>query len=124
MIAGRYIEVDPPNRMAIQRDRQGTDKATPARALIEITFTLKGYSTTVVEVRLSGPSPDDAAFCAQLLARYLDRLAAAFAGTEPAALPHNRVRDSASSPIFGSPGQLHATRQPRSGTEPRLLVSY
>lgn len=67
MIAGRYIEVDPPNRMAIQRDRQGTDKATPARALIEITFTLKGYSTTVVEVRLSGPSPDDAAFYAQLL---------------------------------------------------------
>ena len=39
MIAGRYIEVDSPVRMLIEWDRQGTDKATPALALIEITFT-------------------------------------------------------------------------------------
>ena len=42
VIAGRYIEVDPPVRMLIEWDRQGTDKATPTLALIEITFTPTG----------------------------------------------------------------------------------
>ena len=28
-IAGRYIEVDPPHRMLLRWDRQGTDTATP-----------------------------------------------------------------------------------------------
>jgi hypothetical protein len=39
VIADRHIEVDPPVRMLTERDRQGTGKATPALALIEITFT-------------------------------------------------------------------------------------
>ena len=93
VIAGRYIEVDPPVRMLIEWDRQGTDKATPTLALIEITFTPTGDGTTVVEVQLSGLSAEDAAFYPQLLERYLDRIAAAFAGAEPGALPGNRVRD-------------------------------
>ena len=93
MIAGRYIEIDPPVRMLIEWDRQGTDKATPALALIEITFTPTGDGTTVVEVQLSGLSAEDAAFYPQLLERYLDRIAAAFAGAESGALPGNRVRD-------------------------------
>jgi uncharacterized protein YndB with AHSA1/START domain len=80
VIAGRYIEVDPPVRMLIEWDRQGTDKATPTLALIEITFTPTGDGTTVVEIQLSGLSAEDAAFYPQLLERYLDRTAAAFAG--------------------------------------------
>jgi uncharacterized protein YndB with AHSA1/START domain len=51
VIAGRHIEVDPPVRMLTERDRQGTDKATPALAVIEITFTPTGDGTTVAEVR-------------------------------------------------------------------------
>ena len=93
VIAARYIEIDPPVRMLIEWDRQGTDKATPALALIEITFTPTGDGTTVVEVQLSGLSAEDAAFYPQLLERYLDRIAAAFAGAESGALPGNRVRD-------------------------------
>jgi hypothetical protein len=93
VIVGRYIEVDPPVRMLIEWDRQGTDKATPTLALIEITFTPTGDGTTVVEVQLSGLSAEDAAFYPQLLERYLDRIAAAFAGAGPGALPGDRVRD-------------------------------
>ena len=79
--------------MLIEWDRQGTGKATPTLALIEITFTPTGDGTTVVEVQLSGRPAEDAAFYPQLLERYLDRIAAAFAGAEPGALPGNRVRD-------------------------------
>jgi hypothetical protein len=51
VIAGRHVEADPPVRMLTERDRQGTDKATPALALIEITFTPTGDGATVAEVR-------------------------------------------------------------------------
>ena len=78
MIAGRYIEVDSPVRMLIEW--AVTDKATPTLALIEITFTPTGDGATVVEIQLSGLSAEDAAFCPQLLERYLDRTPAAFAG--------------------------------------------
>ena len=88
VIAGRYIEVDPPHRLVIGWDRQGTDKATPTPALIEITLTSTGDRTNV-KVQFSGLSAEDAAFYRQLWARYLDRIAAAFAGAEPDALPAN-----------------------------------
>ncbi len=88
VVAGRYIEVDPPHRMLIGWDRQGTDKATPTPAFIEITLTPTGDRTTV-KVQLSGLSGEDAAFYQQLWARHLDRIAAAFAGAEPGALPGN-----------------------------------
>jgi hypothetical protein len=42
-----------------------------------------------VKVQLSGLSAEDAAFYRQLWARHLDRIAAAFAGAEPRALPGN-----------------------------------
>jgi uncharacterized protein YndB with AHSA1/START domain len=88
VIAGRYIEVDPPHRLVIGWDRQGTDKATPTPAFIEITLTPTGDGTNV-KVQFSGLSAEDAAFYRQLWARYLDRIAAAFAGAEPGALPGN-----------------------------------
>jgi uncharacterized protein YndB with AHSA1/START domain len=34
VIAGRYIEVDPPHRLVIGWDRHGTDKSTPTPALV------------------------------------------------------------------------------------------
>ena len=86
--AGRYIEVDPPHRLAIGWDRQGTDKPTATPTCIEITLTPTGNGTTV-KVQLSGLSAADAAFYQQLWARHLDRIAAAFARAEPAALPGN-----------------------------------
>jgi hypothetical protein len=92
VIAGRHIEVDPPVRMLTERDRQGTGKATPALALM-ITFTPTGDGATVAEVQLPGLSAEDAAFYPQLPERYLDRIAAAFAGAEPGDLAGNRVRD-------------------------------
>jgi hypothetical protein len=52
--------------MLTERDRQGTGKATPALALIEITFTPTGDGATVAEVRLPGLSAEDAAFYPQL----------------------------------------------------------
>jgi hypothetical protein len=52
--AGRYIEVDPPHRLVIEWQREGTDNATPTPALIEFTFTPTGDETSV-EVQLSGP---------------------------------------------------------------------
>lgn len=93
VIAGRHIEVDPPVRMLTERDRQRTGKATPALALIEITFTPTGDDATVAEVQLPGLRAEDAAFYPQLPERYLDRIAAAFAGAEPGDLAGNRVRD-------------------------------
>jgi uncharacterized protein YndB with AHSA1/START domain len=87
-IAGRYIQVDPPHRLVIGWDRQGSDEAMPTPALIEITLTPTGDGTNV-KVQLSGLSAEDAAFYRQLWARHLDRIAAVFAGAELGALPGN-----------------------------------
>jgi len=87
-IAGRYIEVDPPHRMLLRCDRQGTDTATATPAFIEITLTPTGDGTNV-KVQFSGLSDEDATFYPQLWAHHLDRIAAAFAGAEPGALPGN-----------------------------------
>jgi len=88
VIAGRYFEVDPPHRLVIGWDRQGTDKATPTPAFIEITLTPTGDGTNVT-VQFSALSAEDDAFYRQLWARHLDRIAAAFAGAAPGALPSN-----------------------------------
>jgi uncharacterized protein YndB with AHSA1/START domain len=82
VIEGRYIEVDPPHRMVIRWDRQGTDNATPTSALMEITLTPRGDGTDV-KVELSGLSAGDAAFYRNLWARHLDRIAAVVAGAQP-----------------------------------------
>ena len=58
-IAGRYIEVDPPHRMLLRWDRQGTDTATPTPTFIEITLTPMGDGTNV-RVQFSGLSAEDA----------------------------------------------------------------
>ncbi len=79
-ITGRYIEVDPPNRLVIEWDLQGTDNATPTPALIEITVTPTGDSTAV-RVQLSGLSAEDTALYRQLWAGHLDGIAAAIAAS-------------------------------------------
>jgi uncharacterized protein YndB with AHSA1/START domain len=88
VIAGRYIEVDPPHRLVIGWDRQGTDKAMPTPSFIEITLTPTGDGT-IVRVQFSGLSAEDAVFYPQLWARHLDQIAGAFASAEPGALPGN-----------------------------------
>ena len=88
VIAGRYIEVDPPHRLVIGWEPQGTDTATPTPALVEITLTPTGDGTNV-KVQFSGLSAEDAAFYRPLWVRHLDRIAAAFAGAEPGAPPGN-----------------------------------
>jgi uncharacterized protein YndB with AHSA1/START domain len=88
VIAGRYVEVDPPHRMVIGWDHQRTDQATPIPALVEVTFT-PTVTGTNLKVQLFGLSAEDDAFYRQLWARQLDRIAAAFAGAEPSALPGN-----------------------------------
>ena len=82
-IAGRYIEVDPPHRLLLSWDCQGTETATPTPTFIEITLTPTGDGT-IVRVQFSGLSAEDAAFYPQLWARHLDRIAAALASAEPA----------------------------------------
>ncbi len=82
-IAGRYVEVDPPHRMLLRWDRQGTDTATPTPTFIEITLTPTSVGTNV-RVQFSGLRAEDAAFYPQLWARHLDRIAAALASAEPA----------------------------------------
>ena len=68
-IAGRYIEVDPPHRMLLRWDRQGTDTPTLTPTFIEITLTPTGDDTHV-KVQFSGLSAEDAAFYPQLWARH------------------------------------------------------
>ena len=49
-VDGPFIEVDPPHRMLLRWDRQGTDTATPTPAFIEITLPsspLKSYSPRI-----------------------------------------------------------------------------
>jgi len=87
-ITGRYIEVDPPHRMLLRWDRQGTDTATPTPTFIEITLTPTDDSTDV-RVQFSGLCAEDVAFYRQLWARHLDRIAADLASAEPGALPGN-----------------------------------
>lgn len=82
-IAGHYIEVDPPHRMLLRWDRQGTDTATATPTFIEITLTPTRDGTDV-KVQFSGLSADDAAVYPQLWARHLDRIATALAGDKPA----------------------------------------
>ena len=86
VIDGRYLEVDPPHRLVMEWDRQGSDDATPTPARIEITLTPTGDSTSV-KVELSGVNAEDTAFYMDLWMRHLDRIAAAFAGAGPGALP-------------------------------------
>jgi len=86
VIAGRYIEVDPPHRLVIGWDGQ-TGKPTPTLTCIEITLTPTGNGGTTVKVQLSGLSAADAALYERLWARHLDRIAAAFARTGPGAPP-------------------------------------
>ncbi len=81
VIDGRYIEVDPPHRMVIGWDRQGTDDALPT--LVEITFTPTGGNTKMT-VKFLATSAEDADFYGPLCGRYLDRIAARFAGPAPA----------------------------------------
>ena len=88
VIAGRYIEVDPPHRLVIGWDHERTDKATSTPACIEITLTPTGGGTEV-KVQSSGQSTENAAFYRQLWACHLDRIAAVFAGAQPDALPGN-----------------------------------
>ena len=83
VIAGRFIEVDPPHRMLLRWNRQRTDSATSEPAFIEITLTPTDGGTKV-EVEFSGLSAEDAAFYPQLWERHLDRIAAALAGAESA----------------------------------------
>ncbi len=71
-IAGRYMEVDPPHRMLLRWDRQGTDTAMPTPTCIEITLTPTGDGTNV-RVQFSGLSAEDATLYPQLWARHLDR---------------------------------------------------
>jgi uncharacterized protein YndB with AHSA1/START domain len=82
-IAGRYIEVEPPHRMLLRWDRQGTDTAMPTPTFIEITLTPTGDGTNV-RVQFSGLRAEDAAFYPQLWAGHLERIAIALAGAEPA----------------------------------------
>ena len=82
-IDGRYIEVEPPHRMLLRWDRQGTDTATPTPTFIEITLTPTGDDTDV-RVQFFGLSAEDAAFYPQLWARHLDRIATPLASAEPA----------------------------------------
>ncbi len=88
VIAGHYIEVDPPHRMLLRWERQGTDTTTPIPTFIEITLTPTGDGTNV-RVQFSGLSAGDAAFYRQFWARHLDRIAAVFAGADLGALPGN-----------------------------------
>ena len=83
VMAGRYIEVDPPHRMLIRWDRQGTDIPMSIPTFIEITLTPEGDGSNV-RVQLSGLSAEEAAFYPQLWARHLDRIATALAVAEPA----------------------------------------
>jgi uncharacterized protein YndB with AHSA1/START domain len=83
VITGRCIEVDPPHRLVLELDRQGTDTGTPTPAVVEITLTPAGDATNV-NVQLSGLSPEDEAVNLHLWARHLDRIATALAGGEPA----------------------------------------
>jgi uncharacterized protein YndB with AHSA1/START domain len=82
-IAGRHVEVEPPHRMLLRWDRQGTDTATPRPAFIEITLTRR-VTAQMVRVQFPGLSAEDAALYPQLWARHLDRIAAALAGAQPA----------------------------------------
>ena len=78
-VVGRSIEVDPPHRMLLSWDRQGTDTATPSPTFIEITLTPTGDGKCEVILPMRR-----CRFYPQLWARHLDRIAAALASAEPA----------------------------------------
>jgi len=84
LISGRYVEVDPPHRLVIDWDRQVADEAASTPTPIEITFTPTGDGTAMT-VQFPGQSAEDVAFYRELWRRYLDRIAAAFDGSEPSA---------------------------------------
>ena len=82
VIAGRYIEVDPPHRMLLRWDRHGIDEITLTPTFIEITLTSTSGGTSVW-VEFSGLSGEDADLYPKLLARHLDRIATFLASSEP-----------------------------------------
>jgi uncharacterized protein YndB with AHSA1/START domain len=80
-VVGRYIEVDPPHRVLIIWDRQGTDTATSTPTFIEIALTPTGDRTNV-KVEFSDKSAGNPAFYRKLAARYLDRIVTALTNVE------------------------------------------
>jgi uncharacterized protein YndB with AHSA1/START domain len=82
-IAVHYIEIDPPHRMLLRWDRQGSDRAAPKPTFVDVTFTPTSNGTNV-KVQYSGESPEDVTFYRQHWARHLDQIASAFASAESA----------------------------------------
>jgi len=82
-IEGRFIGVDPPHRMLLRWDRQGTDTVPSEPTFIEITL-IPTDGGPKVKVEFSGLSAEDAAFYPRLWERHHDRIAAALAGAESA----------------------------------------
>ena len=78
VIDGRYVEVDPPHRIAIAWDRHGTDDAPPT--LVEITFTPMGDATELT-VEFLALSARDADVYGEIWRRYLSSIGAALAGS-------------------------------------------
>jgi uncharacterized protein YndB with AHSA1/START domain len=77
VIDGRYVEVDPPHRIVIAWDREGTGDASPT--LVEITFTPTGGKTEMT-LEFLALSAEDAESYGKIWRRYLDWIAGAVHG--------------------------------------------
>ncbi len=81
-VRGRYLQVDPPNRLLISWGHQGSDVLPPGASTLEVTFT--GHEGgTLVRIVHSGLPPAEAARHATGWQHFLQRLASAAADADP-----------------------------------------
>ncbi len=81
-VRGRYLEVEPPNRLVISWGHAGSARLPPGASTMEITLTATGHGTTVRLVHRDLP-PSERAGHATGWAHFLRRLRAAAAGIDP-----------------------------------------
>jgi uncharacterized protein YndB with AHSA1/START domain len=81
-IAGRYVVVDPPNRVVITWGRSGSEDFPPGASTLAVSLIPDGAGT-VVEVEHSGLPATESRQHALGWQHYLPRLATAAAGSDP-----------------------------------------
>lgn len=81
-VRGRYVEVDPPNRLVFTWGHEGSDVLPPGASTVEVTFTAEAGGTIVRLVHRDLPAPEEERHSLGWQ-HYLPRVALLAVGTDP-----------------------------------------
>jgi uncharacterized protein YndB with AHSA1/START domain len=94
IVAGEYVEVDPPHRLVFTWGWEGGFAGTPpGSSTVEVTLTPDGDATVVHLVHRDLPSPEAAEAHGEGWDTYMARLAVAAAGGDPGPDPNTTTKE-------------------------------